>query len=523
MNVAFDRWIPVVTTDGTKQLASLCEVMTEGEAFADLAVRPHERVSLMRLFLCVAHAALDGPRDYDEWCEVPSRLPEAAHHYLEEWKDSFELFHPRKPWLQVATIAKQPNVMTPRLDDWTPVSKLGFFLATGANTTLFDHAGMNNEQRHITLANTLLSMVAFQCFSTGGLISQVYWNGVQTGKSSKDGPCCPASMMHALLRGKELLTSIHLNLPSFEHVRRSYSDCQTGRPVWENPPASFQDQEAIANATETYVGRLLPMCRLIRLHETGQCMLLGDGLVYRPFADGFPPEPTATVVIKTKDKKQERALLSFRPAKAMWRELGSVLAKRGAEQIGGPLSLAAIQDGQGCDLVTCALARDQATIVDTAESVYHIPPQLRSDDGTAVYEREVQVAENMARQLGWAIDEYRRAVDGGWEGRLKSAGPSKVELTMKLHSCASTNYWTSIEKQLGLLIDCVEAIGSDEALTKRDTWRRMIFGTALDVFRTICGQETPRQMKAFAAGWERLTRKPKNSATETVDIEENAS
>ena len=67
MNVAFDDWIPVVTTAGKRQLASLCEVLTDGEQFADLAVRPHERVALMRLFLCVAHAALDGPKDYDEW------------------------------------------------------------------------------------------------------------------------------------------------------------------------------------------------------------------------------------------------------------------------------------------------------------------------------------------------------------------------------------------------------------------------------------------------------------------------
>ena len=61
MNVAFDPWIPVVTIAGERKLASLCSVLAEGEQFADLAVRPHERVSLMRLFLCVAHSALQGP------------------------------------------------------------------------------------------------------------------------------------------------------------------------------------------------------------------------------------------------------------------------------------------------------------------------------------------------------------------------------------------------------------------------------------------------------------------------------
>ena len=75
MNVAFDPWIPVVAASGEGASVSLYTALAEGEKIADLAVRPHERVSLMRLFLCVAHAALNGPEHYDEWCDVPKKLP----------------------------------------------------------------------------------------------------------------------------------------------------------------------------------------------------------------------------------------------------------------------------------------------------------------------------------------------------------------------------------------------------------------------------------------------------------------
>jgi len=102
MNVAFDPWIPVVDTTGKRAMASLHDVLVQGKKFADLAVSPHERVSLTRLFLCIAHAALNGPKNYEEWREVPNRLPEAVNKYLTDWKDSFELFHKAKPWLQVA-------------------------------------------------------------------------------------------------------------------------------------------------------------------------------------------------------------------------------------------------------------------------------------------------------------------------------------------------------------------------------------------------------------------------------------
>ncbi len=519
MNVAFDPWIPVVTTTGNRELASLCDVLTGGDKFADLAVRPHERVALMRLFLCVAHAALDGPKDYEEWCEVPKRLPKVAQRYLTDWKDSFELFHKEKPWLQVAGLSKSADgkVSETATDEWTPVSKLNFSFATGNNTTLFDHGGMR-ENRRISIGETLLSMLTFQCFSPGGLISQVYWNGIQSGKSSKDAPCVPASMIHSFMRGKDLLGTIHLNLPTHEDIQFSYGEREFGKPVWEMMPISLTDLGKVENATTTYVGRLVPMTRLIRLHSSGERMLLGDGLAYPPFTDGFPPEPTSTVVIRQNGEREERAILSYRPAKALWRELSAVVVKRRADGLGGPLSLRAIQDGEGCDLIVAALARDQATIVDTAESVFHIPSRLRSEEGTATYEAEVKTAEAMASRLGWAVEGYRREIDGGWEGRLKSAGPAKGKLKAKLHSIATTHYWTTVEKNLMLLMAHIEAIGTDNALPTREAWRKMLFATACAAYRTACGQETPRQMRAFAEGWRRLTSKkdePEQATNET--------
>jgi CRISPR system Cascade subunit CasA len=518
MNVTFDPWIPVVTTTGKSELASLCAVLSEGEKFADLAVRPHERVSLMRLFLCVAHAALNGPRNYGEWCDVPKRLPEAVMTYLTEWKDSFELFHNEKPWLQVAGLSKDVAGQDKAGDisDWTPVSKLNFSYATGNNTTLFDHGGMS-ENRSIPLTETILSMLTYQCFSPGGLISQVYWNGAQSGKSSKDGPCVPASMIHAFLRGKNLIETIHLNLPTLDDIRFGYGEGMFGKPVWEQFPTSLKDVPNTENATATYVGRLVPITRFIRLHSAGERMLLGDGLVYPSFTSGFPQEPTATVVIRKKGEKEERALLSCRPAKALWRELAAVVVKRKAEGVGGPLSLRAIQDGKGFDLLVAAMARDKATIVDTAESVFHIPARLHTPEGTVTYEFEVKKSESLASRLGWAIEEYRKEMDGGWEGRMKGAGPGAWKLKEKLHSIATTHYWTTVEKNLPLLMTHIEAIGTDAAMPTREAWNKMIFATACGAYRIACGQETPRQMRAFAKGWEKLTGKKQESGSETKD------
>lgn len=533
MNVAFDPWIPVVTTSGKPDLASLCDVLTKGEQFVDLAVRPHERVALIRLFLCVAHSALNGPKDYVEWRKVPERLSEAVQKYLTDSKDSFELFHKEKPWLQVAGLSKAAKRETPQTatEDWTPVSKLNFSFATGNNTTLFDHSGMS-ENRSITLGETLLSMVTFQCFSVGGLIGQVFWDGTRCGElanpqkengpvKSSDGPCIPSSMIHSFLRGKNLLGTIHLNLPTYEDILLRYGERDFGKPVWEMMPTSMADSVRVENATATYVGRLVPMTRLIRLHPSGERMLLGNGLVYSPFTDGFPPEPTATVMIRQKGKKEERAILSYRPTKALWRELSAIVVKRNTEGSGGPLSLRAIQDGKGCDLIVAALARDKATIVDVVESVFHIPAPLRTDKGTASYESEVKIAESWANRLGWAIEGYRQEIDVGWEGRLKGAGPGKWTLKSKLHSIATSHYWTTVEKNLQLLMSHIEAIGTDAAIPNREVWRKMLFSSACEAYRISCGQETPRHMRAFAKGWQKLTvtrDKPKTDINETTEV-----
>jgi CRISPR system Cascade subunit CasA len=512
MNVAFDPWIPVVTLEGKPKLASLCEVLTQGHLLADLSVRPHERVSLMRLFLCVAHAALDGPKDYDEWREVPARLPDAARKYLEKWRDSFELFHPTKPWLQIASLESGKSAE----EGWGSVSKLGFFMASGANTTLFDHEGMDNDGRHIPLAATVLSMLSFQCFSPGGLISQVMWNGVQTSKSSKDGPCVSASMVHALVRRENLMLTIRANLPTYEDVAFAYGDHPIGHPVWETLPKSLNDESAKRNATQSYVGRLVPLTRVIRLNQDGSRMLMGEGLPYPPFTDGFPAEPTSIVIVRrTKDKKPERGLLSYRPGQALWRELAAMVVRRNAEGVGGPLSLRSLGDGDSCDLVVAALARDQATILDTAESVYSVSPKLRSTDGRSVYEAEAREAEGLAKRLGWAIEDYRRTLDGGWEGRLKGAGSKKGEILAKLHGTGLTQFWTAVEKNLGLLMTHVTALGTEQAMPTREAWRTMLWKTACDAYRAVCGQETPRQIKAFTEGWKKLNAKPKDPEMKT--------
>jgi CRISPR system Cascade subunit CasA len=545
MNVAFDSWIPVVTLSGERKLASLNEVLTDGSRYADLAVRPHERVSLMRLFLCVAHAALNGPKDYNEWREVPKKLPEAVRKYLTDWKDSFELFHKKKPWLQVAEL-KGVGKNGSDSGKKSPVALLDFELATGHNSTLNDHGGQITS-RKIEPERIALTLLTFQNFSSGGGSPIARWKTARTSQvGNPDAPCLSQSMAHCLFRGRSLTETIHLNLPTIETVERVYRNFATdkkkgdtltnvaiGRPVWEFFPNSpNKKSDKVVNATKTYLGRLVPISRWIRLIHGSDQMYCCNGFKYDTFKDGFAAEPTAAVrAVTNKDKNgrenSERRVVKVDPKKALWRELSSLLVIRSAYGLGGPLAMANAPSNSEFDFHVCAMTRDKASMDIALESVFHITPAFQNH--LATYQTEIQGdraekilgAEGYSRKLRWAIEEYRSTIDNDWKPRVKrTQAKEQNALRDRLAQAAFLSYWTTVEKNLSLLMNHIEAIGTDVAIPTRDAWRRMLFLSACEAYRIACGQQTPRQKRAFAKGWQKLTMKSETPESDTNQSKE---
>jgi len=503
MNVATDPWIPVVTVKGEPILVSLMQVFTEGEKFADLAVRPYERVSLLRLFLCIAHAALDGPKDYEEWLSLPSRLSKSASQYLGTWHDSFELFDLQKPWLQAAGISTEADTPPPwnDLSKWTSTSKLCLTYASGHNPTLFDHEGMQ-EKRSITIEMAILSLLSYQCFSPGGLMPQVFWHEKQTTKSSRDSPCISESMLHAIIRGGNILTTIYLNMVPYEYILHFYEDIS--RPLWEMIPTSFYDEPNVQNATKTYLGRLVPLSRLVLLHQQEPYMLLGNALEYPTFSNGFAQEVTATVVRTKIRNTEKRILLSYRPTKSIWRQLPAILVKDKSFEVGGPLSLYNLRENQGFDLQVCALAHNKGSLLDVFESVIAIPAQLDSDIGRNTYDAEIKRSEHIADILGKAVEMYRKKLDAAWERRLQNAGPQKGALRAQLYDRAANFFWTAIEQNINLLITFIQALDTENAEHHKELWRHFLTSQALAAYNFACSNDTPRQILAFTEGWQFL-------------------
>jgi CRISPR system Cascade subunit CasA len=512
MNLTSDPWIPVVWEDGRAARVSLEDAFRRGHQIRDLAVRPHERIALMRLLICVAQAALDGPKDRAAWRTCAERLPAAAAAYLERWRHAFELFGDGQRFMQVGDIRP---VRIAADDEGNSVSKLDLALATGNNSTLFDNAG--GAGRAFTPADVALLLLTFQNFSPGGLIGDVSWRGRSMGRSSNHAPCVVRSVAHAYIAGQSLLETVHWNLLTREAIGQR--GIEWGRPVWETMPESPQDN---GNACHTYVGRLVPLSRTVWLGEASE-MVLGNGLGY----EGFPGwrETAATVLLRTRAGQEERHTLSLSVAKALWREVPalSVLDRAGREPLGGPLALGNLDGVARCDVWIGGLVADKAKLVDTVEALFHLPAGMFADAGQKRYQEGVQQAERHAGRLGRALSAYHRELKDELDGEFWKHGA-------KVKQKAASHYWTAVEQHVSDLLAVVEKPdllhpgGVADPTWSQTAWGKAVFAAARAAYELACPHETPRQMKAYALGLKALFQEPKSDApVPDVDREDHES
>jgi CRISPR system Cascade subunit CasA len=487
MNLTTDAWIPALDAGGRRDLFSLRDLFAHAHELRDLSAKPHERVGLMRLLLCITQAALDGPVDEGEWESCLPTIQPRVHDYLEEWRAAFELFGDGRRFQQVPGLKAGKDS-----DDGNAATKLDLTLATGNNSTLFDNLAA--EERGIEAARIALSLLAFQSFAPCGRIGVAKWNGVDTpGKGScSHAPCAPSSMIHTVILGENLLQTVHRNLLTKEIVADAYGPDRWGKPSWEIPCGDSGDKAAQTNATMTYLGRLVPLSRAIHLHEGGLSLILANGLEY-PIFPAFR-EATATIT----KRKDELALLPASTSRSLWRQLPAISVKRrgDADPTSGPLALSHVSDNAHTILWVGALVTDKAKIEDVVESTYSLPAGMFTEVGRVAYERGVSHAEEREGALIQAVKTYA--------AHLKVGTPASAR--------ARQHFWTRVEQHLGELFALANKPDLADNLAASE-WGKAVAEAAVDAYERSCPRQTPRQIEAHAHGLRKLTHRPKTDQT----------
>lgn len=470
MNLGFDPWIPVTCADGAPRRVSLADVFREGREIADLAARPHERIALMRLLVCVAQAALDGPAEEEDWPEAEALLPGKAVAYLEKWRDRFELFGDGPRFLQVRAVEMSEF----------EASKLLFHRASGNNSTLFDHEG--GSPRRLAPADFALALLCFQNMSAS--IGAGY-----TGKA----PCLDRHFLQTWLIGGNLLATILAN-----GVDRATAGAACpagfGRPVWETDIA-FGDRQFERNTTLSFLGRLAPVTRQVWLNEDGSGFELAKAGVSHPVFEEYR-EAAATILTVSKQDKVERFLLRGELQKQPWRDLQHIVEARQDARTNRPLPLQRAEPAPFQRLWLGALITDgKGKYEDTIEAVYRdVPSELLSGLGHSIYADGIGFANAWRQRLSKAVAAYA--------ARLKS--PPE-------YARAERHFWNALDQRVPELFAVVRNVASLGGRTFREArtpWSDSVSMAAHAAYRFACPRETPRQIQAFAAGLGQL-RPPK--------------
>lgn len=469
-NLVDEAWIPV-RQDGSRRLVGLDELFRTAHEIQDLDCAAHERIALVRLLVCITHAALGAPESPEEWGDFGAELAAKVPKYLQrsDIKPHFNLLGDGPRFLQVA------------MDKTKQEPLLEFLELKFANGPAFlDHSvGTPKEIEPERLA---LNLLCFQNFFIGGGMGSPKNGGVVG-----NGPSL--KFLHTYLIGGCLKETVILNCLLNEYISTS------GRPVWESGQISPSE----------ILSRLAPQPCNVWLGRT--TMMVSQGLEY-PMEEGTGEnrkllfrDPFATLV----NYKNRVGVLRADVSKSLWRDLHLFLEMR---QIARSGEMAAPQNlvshlgtlkQSGATLWAGELIKgEKAVVIDAIESTLTIPSGMLTDEGRAFYQAGVEFAETQSGRLKWAVTEYSKA--------MKHESPTTAK--------AQSRYWHLLDRESPRLL---ELVGKPMPLAYAEAgnpWGDLVRRAAREAYEATCPRQTPRQIKAFAAGLKKLSvPKPKIPST----------
>jgi CRISPR system Cascade subunit CasA len=491
-NLVDEPWIPVTlaadfpggAARGPAPRVSLREAFAHGDCILDLRCYPHERIALMRLLICIAQRALNGPANEEEWQVCRADFAAKTVAYLEEYRHCFNLFGDGPRFMQ-SKAAATPTTFS--------AHKLRFVDESGP--TLFNA----HVEPGVPLAfsDLAVALVTFQSFAAGGRVEG------STG-SLTAGPCREGSALHALILGSSLGESLWNNVLAKEAIG------ERGRIVFGD--ASWHSDQT---AGRSYLYRLAPVCRRLWLHEDGAFVDGYGGQDLLSFASDGVREFTASIqrIERRADGAVEQLVSATQGrgvAKAAWRELHSVAVVRSADKRGGPPAFEHLRRVDRSDVrLWCGAlvggGQGRASAVgDVIESVFRLPVRfledvdaveaddpMRHPGPNRTYRQGVGLAEQWSGRLRDAVKEYRK--------RLQDK-----KAAIQAH--AAVRYWTALEQKAEPVLLHAVAVRQEgfdpdnKSWMLESPWGTEVKRAARDAYEFACPHATPRQLRAYAAG-----------------------
>jgi len=484
MNLIGEPWIPVMYENGESRVAGLRQLYEDASSIKDLALPPPERISVTRLLLCITQAALDGPEDEGDWLHCKEKIIPASIEYLQKRLDRFNLYG-KKPFLQVEDLEEKEK-------DKSTLDNLDFGLASGTNPTLFDHEASPKGRPH-SKPWIVLKLLTYQNFALRGTLGKKKWKGKDTskGRESNDAPCVAGTPLFTIIRGENMLDSIHLNLVTKEEIKK-WQPLEWGFPIWDSFPDA-QDAPITKHIVKSYLGRLVPLSRAIKIYKDSTRVLIGNGLSYPKFP--LFRDPMATVLAR----KEHYTYLKIDTSRHPWRDLNSILQLKMVGVLGGP---PALKNLRACDVGTFDLwvggiqaDAQRHKITDSGEWTFPLHSDLlRDGNGITTLKKGVSFADRKEKVLRAAITAYCKKF-------LVKSKKDASELKKRINKHALAFYWNLLDTEHKTLITL-----ANERL-EANVWFKVVASAAQKSYEAACPCTNARQIEAFVIGKQELFKK----------------
>jgi len=476
-NLINEPWIPVA--EG--KLVSLLDIFTLGSTGTVLRGDPIQKLAIFRLLLAITQQSWT-PDSYEEWqTGGVDRMCESVKKYLNKWKDAFWLYG-ENPFLQMVNIKrakkKNPSVVLP-------------MVATG-NTTVFTQI---NREKALNDAELALLLIQETAFALGGKKVDndiILIPGYNKSKSGKPGPAVgQRGYLHSYVLYKDLLNSLWVNLFTSEEVNEiGIFKKGIGCAPWEQMPEG-EDDTVAKDLKNSYMGRLIPLCRFCLLSEKGE-LYYTEGIVHHSYTEGI--FDLSTTVSFSNKPKIKWATTTKKP----WRELTAMLAFMQGQQ----------NNEWNCLQLKYSLSKlaklsetDESFIIWSAgmQVTNHAGEQYLSGNDDYI-ESEIQIHTSVFNEQNIFIQRLSNEMDKidklayfvkknieSYYKELKSEkgiGPGLAEKGLQ-------TFWELLEALFPKVIAIAE--GNDN---KKDVYKKLLFN-AYHVYDAYCPKETAHQLEIW--------------------------
>lgn len=328
-------WIGVLRCDGTQDELSLSQVFSQAgdlrRIVGDLAT---QEFALVRLLLAVAHDALDGPRDIEDWTDLWSDpdcfAPVQA--YLDARRERFDLLHPETPFLQTAGLRTAKD----------EIFSLNRIVADVPNGEPFFTTRMPDVDR-LTFAEAARWVVHAHAYDTSGIkTGAVGDDRVKGGKVYPLGTGWAGELGGVYVEGDTLRETLLLNLVAADTEELDIT--AHDRPAWRREPCGPGGAERTATGPrDLYTWQ----SRRLRLHYDadgvhGVVLGYGDPLTSHNMHRREPMTAWRRSTAQEKKLRRSPVYLPRRhdPALSAWRGVAALVADR-------------TEQGQGAEAASC--------------------------------------------------------------------------------------------------------------------------------------------------------------------------